>query len=670
MIRKAFLAVAALMLALATPVIAAGCAGGESAAAQTTVAQTATTSAAEAATESVESAESAESTATASGETSAEAASVAVAMEAAYVTYDSEDEDSSWDASTAPQIVLAGDSARLEGAGATVEGSTITIVSAGTYVMIGTLDDGQVVVDSETEGTVRLVLNGADLTCSTSAPIHVKSADKTIITLADGTENSVTDGTAYTFDDTEAQEPSAAVFSKDDLTINGSGSLAVTANYNNGIASKDDLKITGGNITVEAANDGLKGRDCIGIKAGTVTVNAGGDGLQATNDEDTEKGYISIEGGLVNITAGTDGIQAQSTLAINGGEFTISTGGGSGNSSQAAGEPGNTFGHWGQGQDTADAATADSTSAKGLKAAGGVFVAGGTFDLDTSDDSIHSNGNVKIDGGTLNIASGDDGLHADGTLEINGGEIAIAQSYEGLESAVMTINDGTIHMVTSDDGINVAGGADSSSVSGRPGQNDFNVNENNQLYINGGYIAIDANGDALDCNGRIFMTDGVVILNGPTNDGNGAIDYMGEFTVSGGLLVAAGSSGMAEAPGETSSQNSIMVNLDQMQQAGTLVHIVSEDGDEILTMAPTKQYQSVVVSSPAIEQGATYKVYLGGSSTGTLADSLYSNGTYTPGTETVSLTIDGVLTTSGTAGMRGGMQGGGTSDGGTPPGRP
>ena len=166
---------------------------------------------------------------------------------------------------------------------------------------------------------MRLVLKGADLTCSTSAPLHaIKSADKTMITLAEGTENSVTDGTSYIFDDTEAQEPNAAVFSKDDLTINGSGSLTVTANYNNGIASKDDLKITGGNITVDAANDGLKGRDCIGIKAGTVTVNAGGDGLQATNDEDTEKGYISIEGGVFNITAGTDGIQAQTTLAING----------------------------------------------------------------------------------------------------------------------------------------------------------------------------------------------------------------------------------------------------------------------------------------------------------------------------------------------------------------
>jgi hypothetical protein len=299
-----------------------------------------------------------------------------------------------------------------------------------------------------------------------------------------------------------------------------------------------------------------------------------------------------------------------------------------------------------------------------------VFVAGGTLAIDSSDDAIHSNGNVKIDGGTFAIASGDDGVHADATLEINGGEITLSRSYEGLESAIMTINDGTIHVQSSDDGINVAGGADGSSVSGRAGQNAFTVNENNQLYVNGGYVAIDANGDALDCNGRIFMTDGVIILNGPTNDGNGAIDYLGEFTVSRGLLVAAGSSGMAEAPSETSTQNSLMINLDQTQQAGTLVHIVAADGDEIITMAPTKQYQSVVVSSPAIEQGATYQVYLGGSSTGTLSDSLYTDGTYTPGTETAALTVEGVLTTYGSTGMRGMQGGGGRQGGGVPPSRP
>ncbi len=639
MIRKAFPLFAALALALATPVAVAGCAGEESVAAGTTAARVASTLTTEL------SADSTGTSDTAPADASGGAGSSVVATEPAYASFDSEDEDPSWDVSTASQVTLAGGSIQFDGTGATVQGDTITIDSAGTYVFSGALDDGQVVVDTETDGTVRLVLNGAALACSTSAPVFIKSADKTIITLADGTDNSVTDGATYDFADTEAQEPNAAIFSKDDLTINGSGSLAVVANYNNGIASKDDLKITGGNITVNAANDALQGRDCIGIKAGTVTVIAGGDGLQATNDEDPAKGYISIEGGVLDIAVGADGMQAQTTLAITGGEFTILTGGGS-------------------------AVTADTASVKGLKAGSGVFVAGGTLDLDTSDDSVHSNGAVKIGGGTLNMASGDDAIHADATLEINGGDITVTQSYEGLESAVVTINGGNIHLVSSDDGINVAGGADGSSVDGRPGQNQFAANENNQLYINGGYLAIDAMGDALDCNGRVFMTDGVVILNGPTNDGNGAIDYMGEFAVSGGLLVAAGSSGMAEAPSETSSQYSIMVNIDEMQQAGTLVHIVSEDGDEILTMAPTKQYRSVVVSSPAIEEGVTYRVYLGGSSTGTPTDTLYSSGTYSPGTEMATITTDAVLTTWGTAGMSGGRPGGdgtGTGPGGQAP---
>jgi hypothetical protein len=588
----------------------------------------------------------------------------AAASEAIIASYDDEDLDPNWDTATASQIVLAGESIRLDGTGATVNGSTLTITAPGTYVIRGVLSDGQIRVGSEAEGTVRLVLNGADITCATGAPLYVESADKVIITLADGTENRVTDGAPYTLEDSQADESNAAVFSKADLTINGSGSLTVKATYNNGIASKDDLKIIGGTITVDAVNDAIQGRDCVGVKAGTLTLLAGGDGIQATNDADAEKGYVSIEGGTFNVTSGTDAIQAQTTVAVSGGDFTISTGGGSGDGDIAAtGGPGSAGNA---------AATGDSTSAKGLKAASGVFVSGGTFTLDTSDDAVHSHGTVKIDGGTFAISSGDDGVHADATLEINGGELTISQSYEGLESAVITINDGAIRLRSSDDGINVAGGADGSSVNGRPGQNAFAINEDNQLFINGGYIALDSGGDALDCNGRVFMTGGTVIANGPTNDGNGAIDYMGEFTVTGGYLVAVGSSGMAEAPSETSSQYSMMVNFDQVQQAGTLVHIESSTGEDVLTMAPTKQFQSVVLCSSAIQQGETYKVYLGGSSTGTVSDTVYSGGTYTPGTEYVSLAIEGMVTASGAAGGmgRGGRPGGDGPSGSTPPGRP
>jgi hypothetical protein len=164
------------------------------------------------------------------------------------------------------------------------------------------------------------------------------------------------------------------------------------------------------------------------------------------------------------------------------------------------------------------------------------------------------------------------------------------------------------------------------------------------------------------------MTGGTVLINGPTNDGNGPLDYYGSFNVTGGLLVAAGSSGMAEAPSETSTQYSIMVNFEHAQQAGTLFRIEDEDGNDLLTFAPTKQYQSVMLSSPDIQNGSAYIVYVGGSSTGTVTDSLYSGGTYSSGTEYTTLTVSSMTTIYGSAGMGGGgMPGGGGA--GAPPGR-
>lgn len=565
------------------------------------------------------------------------------------VGYDDDDLASSVTGSDASTIKLEGDSIILDGSGATVEGTTVTITSAGTYRISGTLSDGQIVVDTQDEETVVLVLDGADIACSTSAPIYVANAEKAVIALADGTENVVTDGDAYVLTDPESDEPNAAIFSKDDLTINGTGSLTVYANYNNGIASKDDLKITGGEITVHAANDGIKGKDSVAVKDGTITVNAASDGIQSTNVEDAEKGYISIEGGTLNITAGLDGIQAETRLVVSGGDVTISSGGGSVNSSNNGG------GMWGNRGMPDGTGSAEST--KGMKAGIDLTITGGTINIDSSDDSLHSNDSLMIYGAEIALASGDDGIHADSTLVVNGGNLAITKSYEGIESAVVTINDGTIHIVSSDDAINIAGGNDGSSINGRPGQNRFAASSNYHLYINGGYIAIDAGGDGLDSNGSITMTQGVVLVNGPTNDGNGALDYMGTFDITGGFLVATGSSGMAEAPSPSSTQYSVLYNFESQRAAGTIVHVETQDGKAVLTFVPTKTYQSVLLSSPELENGSTYVIYTGGSSTGTVADSLYAGGTYSAGTQIASLTISSMVTSAGSA--RGGFPGGG-----------
>lgn len=555
-------------------------------------------------------------------------------------------------------FIKLGDKITVNGSGAVVSGQKVTITSAGTYSLSGAIKDGQVLVDTQDQETVKLLLNGADISCSTSAPIYVINAEKTVITLADGTTNSVTDGKSYVLENQVLGEPSAAIFSSDDLTINGNGALTVNASYNNGIQSKDDLNINGGNITINAVNDGLKGRDSVEVKGGTITIKAGGDGLQSNNDEDPAQGFIAIEGGTLNIFAGTDGIQAETSLTISSGSITISSGGGSDNSSRKIGQSGNTWGNWGNPSTATNAIAGDtSASAKGLKAGVDVTITGGTIKIDSSDDSIHAGDNLTVSGGKIDIASGDDGMHTDTSIGISAGDISITKSYEGIESGNITIDGGTIRLVSSDDGINVVGGNDGSAINGRPGQNTFATMGNNRLYINNGNILINAEGDGIDVNGPIDMTGGIVIVNGPTRNDNGALDYTGAFKITGGYLLAVGSSGMAQAPSTSSTQCSLMINLSSALSAGTLIHIETESGENILTFKPARAYQSVVFCSADLKNGSSYVVYSGGNSTGTVTDGLYSGGQYTAGTKITSLKISGMVTTSGsTGGIPGGIR--------------
>jgi len=513
-------------------------------------------------------------------------------------------------------ITLDGDAIVVSGSGVTVEGTVATITAAGNYTISGTLNDGQILVDTEDEATVQLTLNGVDITSTTSAPLAVLSAEETVITLADGSANTLTDAAIYVFPDPEADEPNAALFSNDDLTIGGGGSLTVAGNYNDAISTDDSLTISGGTIAVSAVDDGLRGKDALVITGGDITVVAGGDGLKSDNEDDTTLGTIAISGGQFDITAAGDGIAAETAVTITGGDFTLVTGGGSG------------------------ATLADDASAKGIKGLVNVLISGGTFNIDAADDAIHSNDAITIDGGDLTLATGDDAIHADLTITINDGAIDITESVEGIESILITINGGAIGIVSSDDGINVAG-----DVAGAY-----------HLYLHGGTIAIDAEGDGIDANGSITMTGGVVLVHGPTNQGNAAIDYDGTFDISGGLLVAAGSAGMAQAPSASSTQNSVLVRFGGMgqggtQPAGTLVHIQDSAGEEVVTFAPSKAYQSIVVSSADLLMGSAYTVYLGGSSTGTVSDGLYTGGTYTPGTEYAGFTVNSPVTIVGGGGQ-------------------
>lgn len=534
-------------------------------------------------------------------------------------------------------IQLNGASATVDGAGVTVDESTILIDSAGIYSLSGSLTDGQLIVDTDDEEQVTLVLNCVDLRSSTSAPIYIKNAEIAAIVLEDGTENYVSDATSYVYENADDDEPNAAVFSDDDLVISGTGSLTVVANFNDGISSKDSLTINEATLTVTSVDDGIRGKDSLTINDVNITLDVQGDGLKSDNEDDETVGWMTINSGTFNINAGGDAIQAVNILTINGGTFDIVTAGGS------------------------NQVMSEDLSAKGVKSDVQVVINDGNFTLNTADDAVHSNDAVVINGGTFTIATADDGMHADNTLDVNGGVINITQSYEGLESGVLTINAGDMSIVASDDGLNVAGGNDGSGMMGMggpggggrgaPPQDQFTVTDSTYLmYINGGTIVVNAEGDGLDANGSIVMTGGTVIVNGPQGNRDGAIDYDGGFEISGGYVIAAGSAGMAQAPGNTSSQYSIAINFNTSLSAGTLVHIQNSAGEDILTFAPEKNFQSLVVSSPELVSGETYTIFTGGSSDGTVTNGVYEGGAYSDGTEYGTLTLTDVVTWLGSAG--------------------
>lgn len=659
----------------------------------------------------------ASSTSGANADKASAASATPVSLVSAADTFTVEDEDASWSSTNATAITFSGTAATVTGNGAVSKDGVVTITAAGTYVVSGTATDGQVVVDTKDDKLVKLVLNGADITKTTGAAIYVKNACKTVLILADGTKNHVADGRGYTFDDTEAEEPDAALFSKSDLSITGSGALTVDAVFRDGIKCKDMLRIASGTIMVNAADCGIKGRDGVAVKLADITINAKGDGLKSTNDKDAQKGTITVLGGALKITSGDDGIDAQTNLLVSDGIIDILSGGGNTQSAKTHMQEGGGQGMFGKGDfmggngpapdgmppsggmpgstpdgaavalpttmaggddnlategtvaytATADAATAaaDSTtnSANGIKAGTAVQIDGGTLTIDSAGDSINSNNSAVIKGGTLSLAAGDDGIHADSVLQISGGELTISQSYEGIESSNIIVDNGTIRITASDDGVNISGGNDSSSANGGGRKDSFAVMENGMLTINGGYMVVDAGGDGLDSNGSICMTGGTVLVNGPTNSGNGALDYNGSFQMKGGFLVAAGSAGMAQAPDSTSTQNTVMVGLTAAQQGGTLVHIQDANGKDVLTFAPSKTFQTLVLSSPSLAKGTAYTVYSGGSSTDTVQDGLYTGGSYTEGTQAVSFTVSDVISSVGSA-QAGNPMGGGMGRGG------
>lgn len=497
------------------------------------------------------------------------------------------DRDGSWSTVGAVRITLSGLSASVSGGGAYVYDGNVVIAQAGRYVISGTLTDGSVIVSADSSAKVWLLLDGADISCSDDACLRVEQAEKVFLTLADGSQNSMTSGAEYS-EDALADNTGGVIFSHDDLTVNGGGSLTLTAAYKHGIDVNDELTITGGTITIDAPQDGIHVNDGLNIEDSSLTIRAGDEGLNLQGPE----ALLYIASGSIDI---------------------------------------------------------DSTGAA-VKSAADLLIEGGSFEFRTDADGLHAGGSITVAGGALTIRAADDGIHADSGVSITGGSILISECYEGIEALTIDISGGEIELYPTDDGLNANGGFGGFGMFGRRGDTAVDTTVQTQttetwIHISGGSLTIvnaaARDADGIDSNGDIVISGGVIRVSLTSSGSNDAIDYAsengGSCVITGGELVACGSSAMAEGFSDASTQCAVLYNLGNSAAAGTTVRVLDSTGREILSYAPPCDFSSVSLSSPAFKLGETYTVVVG--------------------EEEGEITFDSVAMTSGGAGGFGGMGG-------------
>lgn len=587
---------------------------------------------------------------------------VAAAFDASALNleYSKRDMDASFDESSATKITLSGDSASVSGSGAVAEGSTVTISTAGTYIVSGNLTDGSITVTTSENDKVQIVLNGVKMASSSGPAIDIQSADKCFITLAEGTQNSLSDGSVFT-----SEDANACIYATCDLAINGSGSLDVSGNYRHGVFSKDDLVVYGGSINVSAVEDGFNGKDSVKIGAGDISIDSGADGVKSSKSTNPEKGFVYVSGGSLSIDAEDDGVQAKTYLCI----------------------------------------------------------AGGSIEIDAADDALHSDLEGALNGGSTTVRSGDDTFHCETKLEVNDGSFVVETCSEGYEAEQVVVNGGDTNICALDDAMN-ASAADlsddsessdadtsTSAPSGEPGANaaqpdgsigvpdasSANADSTGQqntapqgagqqdsatspelpsddgaqggqageapsdlghspdvqgrmerggqapggqggapgasdsnclIQINGGKVVLDSQGDGVDSNGNVEINGGMLLVNGPSSDGDGAFDYDGEATISGGSVLMAGAVGMAQS---FTSGTQAFALVQVSGSAGSVIEATDANGNVIATLTATKAFGCVLVSGAGVSDGDTITVSVDGAATMATASTTDTSGIATGG---------------------------------------
>ena len=473
-------------------------------------------------------------------------------------------------------ITLNSDSIVSDSALVEISGTTATIRGTGSYNISGELTDGMLMVDAEKTDKINLVLDGAKINSESSAAIYVLQADEVTVTLADGSENELSNGGSFVAID--ENDIDAVIFSKDDLSFDGDGSLKITSPVGHAVVSKDSLTINGGSYNLlvggGSANAEEKSSDMWGrfMDGGQKPEMRGGKmpGMGRGAGQFMPRDMEKME--LLELPENTPA-PAMPTLSP---------------------------------QAETQAMETDSISPKGFTANTELTVNGGSFIVDCADDAFHSDLNLTVNGGDFEIISGDDALHAEESLIINGGSVNIAESYEGLEAMKLSILGGDIVINASDDGINAAGGTEAGFNGGMPGRG-MNLSAEGSILIAGGNLSITAYGDGLDSNGSVEISGGNTVVCGPSYGDTTILDYYTTATISGGSFVGSGSTMMAQSFSEA-DQGLVWERLASTASAGTEVDIVDSAGNVIMSFTPALDFNLVIVSSPELSADEEYSI--------------------------------------------------------------
>lgn len=517
---------------------------------------------------------------------------------------DSDTLDYVWDSSTVIKLNLSNTGITTSDAKkVTISGNTANITSKGTYEISGTLSDGQITVSAD--GIVRLILNNANITCSNSSPIFVKNAGKAIIILPENTENTLTDGSNYLV---TADSLNATIYSKDYLAFYGSGKLTVNANYNGAISGRDKLIIESGNYIVNSVGFGIKGRDYLLINNGNLNITSSGDALKSDKDSvsnEEEKGFVKINNGTFTIATGSDGISATTYVEIMDGTFNMTTGGGSNVN------PG-------------------TESTKGIKGKY-VLLYGGSFNINSADNSIDADDFLSVSGGTFILNSGNKSIESDSIISISGGNITVQSAVKGVSSHTIQYNGGVTYINSTNDCFKATLGQD------------LTTDDGSYIEVNSGTLCLKtAKGDALDSNGSIQINGGNVVIQGSPTTPDDVVSYRNYFLINGGNLIGSGARTLY--PGTTGSQNAIVIHFSSLIVPETPIHVEDTSGNIVATYKAANYSYYVILSFPTLETGKTYQIYTGGSASGTDQNGWLLNSTYTPGTLKGSFTINSKVT--------------------------